>query len=192
MGSCHWWPGASPSTPKSPKALLSGCGYLPHISNSLLSKALSCIQLKSDCSIFMRLNYMKWLIFDHFLPTKWFDLIQLEAFFWAGGREKHHSEYELRTGDGATSWRRGLGPEARGGRGFPTPFPGVGTAAGAPMPWLHPGEKMLVGVGRTNAEEHQLHWWVMKSYKVKAACCGWKMQTTVSSSELENIAHMHV
>lgn len=91
MGSCLWWPGASPSTPKSPKALLSGCGYLPHISNSFLSKALSRIQLKSGCSIFMRLNYMKWLIFDHFLPTKWFSLIQFRGFLLSR-RERETSQ----------------------------------------------------------------------------------------------------
>lgn len=77
---------------------------------------------------------MKWLIFDHFLPTKWFSLIQFRGFLLSRREREHHSQYELRTGDGATSWRRGLGPEARGGRGFPAPFPGVGTAAGAPMP----------------------------------------------------------
>ena len=91
-------------------------------------------------------------------------------------------------------------PGARGkgwtrmGDGLQAPSPGVGTAAGAPMPWLQsqPGEKMLVGMGRTNPKEHQLHWRVMKPFKVKAGCCDWKMPTTVSFSELENIAHIHM
>ena len=36
---------------------------------------------------FMRLNHMQWLIFNHLLPTKWFNLIKLELFFWAGERD---------------------------------------------------------------------------------------------------------
>lgn len=34
----------------------------------------------------MRLNHIQWLIFNHLLPTKWFNLIELEVFFWAGER----------------------------------------------------------------------------------------------------------
>ena len=143
----------------------------------------------------MRLNHMQWLIFSHLLPAKWFNLIELEVFFWAGERE---TSQLIRT----ENWRQSKSLERPGARGkgwtrmrdgLQAPSPGVGTAAGVPMPWLQPqpGEKMLVGVGRTNPKENQLHWRVMKPFKVKACCCGWKMLITVFRRVRKHCPYSH-
>lgn len=65
---------------------------------------------------------------------------------------------------------------------LPEPFPGVDTTAGArmrmPQPQPPSEEQMFVGVGwhMPGSKKHQLHLWVMKPDKVKAGCCGWKIQ----------------
>lgn len=113
---------------------------------------------------------MKWLIFDHVLTTKWFSLM-LEVFFWAGKRNMTVNEnpgqcYFLE--EVQWGWREGADrpsqPSSQVWALWLGHLSGGGAVAGRN--------------GRTNIrlQEHQLHWWVMQLYKVKAGCCGWKMQ----------------